>query len=248
MLLYSGNKVVVEFLAFAMCISYVIFLFVYFQEYELRNPCWTIRSAYQYAVELPAFGDRAGPQQRTPHEDPAARHAPSSCRHPDLSPLGNRSARLIIFRRSISNYDDTVIHSFLQKWTAEFGSFPIYQTRFSEKSDVLDVQVQTLQTLCCSEMTFCAILSIFWKMLCMRSRSSLWKNVSCIWAFWKGKPPSDPAEESGFSDTCFFKRYPGYNGKESRYRCPSVIYYVEKEHGQYQFYMEGEDFVVRIIL
>ena len=30
MLLYSGNKVVVEFLAFAMCISYVIFLFVYF--------------------------------------------------------------------------------------------------------------------------------------------------------------------------------------------------------------------------
>ena len=37
MLLYSGNKVVVEFLAFAMCISYVIFLFVYFQEYELKN-------------------------------------------------------------------------------------------------------------------------------------------------------------------------------------------------------------------
>ena len=28
----------------------------------------------------------------------------------------------------------------------------------------------------------------------------------------------------------------------------SVIYYVEKEHGQYQFYMEGEDFIVRIIL
>ena len=28
----------------------------------------------------------------------------------------------------------------------------------------------------------------------------------------------------------------------------TVIYYVEKEHGQYQFYMEGEDFVVRIIL
>ena len=42
MLLYSGNKVVVEFLAFAMCISYVIFLFVYFQEYELKN------SAEQY--------------------------------------------------------------------------------------------------------------------------------------------------------------------------------------------------------
>lgn len=36
-LLYSGSKVVVEFLAFSMCLSYVIFLLVYFQEYELKN-------------------------------------------------------------------------------------------------------------------------------------------------------------------------------------------------------------------
>ena len=28
----------------------------------------------------------------------------------------------------------------------------------------------------------------------------------------------------------------------------SVIYYVEKEHGQYQFYLEDQNFVVRIIL
>ena len=28
----------------------------------------------------------------------------------------------------------------------------------------------------------------------------------------------------------------------------SVIYYVEHEHGQYQFYLEGQEFVARIIL
>ena len=35
----------------------------------------------------------------------------------------------------------------------------IYQTRFAENQIVFDVQIQTSQTLCCSEMTFCAILS-----------------------------------------------------------------------------------------
>ena len=28
----------------------------------------------------------------------------------------------------------------------------------------------------------------------------------------------------------------------------SVIYYVEQEHGQYQFYLDGRDFTVRILL
>lgn len=33
-LLYSGNKVVVEFLGFTLCISYILFIFLYFRKYE----------------------------------------------------------------------------------------------------------------------------------------------------------------------------------------------------------------------
>ena len=36
-LLYTGNKAVPEFLGFAMCLTYLLFLLVYFREYEMKN-------------------------------------------------------------------------------------------------------------------------------------------------------------------------------------------------------------------
>ncbi len=36
-LLYSSNKLIVEFMGFALCISYLAFLFVYFFEYEKKQ-------------------------------------------------------------------------------------------------------------------------------------------------------------------------------------------------------------------
>jgi len=33
----SGNKAVPEFLGFAMCLTYLLFLLVYFREYEMKN-------------------------------------------------------------------------------------------------------------------------------------------------------------------------------------------------------------------
>ena len=37
LLLYSGNKAVVEFMGFAFCIAYLVFLIIYFQEYENKT-------------------------------------------------------------------------------------------------------------------------------------------------------------------------------------------------------------------
>ena len=36
-LLYTGNRAVPEFLGFAICLSYLIFLLVYFREYEMKS-------------------------------------------------------------------------------------------------------------------------------------------------------------------------------------------------------------------
>ena len=36
-LLYSGSKVVSEFMGFALCLSYLLFLIIYFREYELKS-------------------------------------------------------------------------------------------------------------------------------------------------------------------------------------------------------------------
>ena len=58
-LLYSGSKVVVEFLAFSMCLSYVIFLLVYFQEYELKNRAEELEELKEAAIVENDFGKAA---------------------------------------------------------------------------------------------------------------------------------------------------------------------------------------------
>ena len=158
MLLYSGNKVVVEFLAFAMCISYVIFLFVYFQEYELKN------SAEQYGqltnMQLNSLHSEIEQVRSSEHRMKILRH---DMRH-HLAAIQTfisqqEPERALDYIQEINKqYDDTVIHSFCRNELLN-SVLSIYQTRFAENQIVFDVQIQTSQTLCCSEMTFCAILS-----------------------------------------------------------------------------------------
>ena len=179
MLLYSGNKVVVEFLAFAMCISYVIFLFVYFQEYELKN------RAEQYGqltnMHLNSLHSEIEQVRSSEHRMKILRH---DMRH-HLAAIQTfisqqEPERALDYIQEINKqYDDTVIHSFCRNELLN-SVLSIYQTRFAENQIVFDVQIQTSQTLCCSEMTSVRSFPIFWKMPCMRPRSSLRKNVSCI--------------------------------------------------------------------
>lgn len=158
MLLYSGNKVVVEFLAFAMCISYVIFLFVYFQEYELKN------RAEQYGqltnMQLNSLHSEIEQVRSSEQRMKILRH---DMRH-HLAAIQTfisqqEPERALDYIQEINKqYDDTVIHSFCRNELLN-SVLSIYQTRFAENQIVFDVQIQTSQTLCCSEMTFCAILS-----------------------------------------------------------------------------------------
>ena len=111
MLLYSGNKVVVEFLAFAMCISYVIFLFVYFQEYELKN------SAEQYGqltnMQLNSLHSEIEQVRSSEHRMKILRH---DMRH-HLAAIQTfisqqEPERALDYIQEINKqYDDTVIHS-----------------------------------------------------------------------------------------------------------------------------------------
>ena len=112
MLLYSGNKVVVEFLAFAMCISYVIFLFVYFQEYELKN------RAEQYGqltnMQLNSLHSEIEQVRSSEHRMKILRH---DMRH-HLAAIQTfisqqEPERALDYIQEINKqYDDTVIHSF----------------------------------------------------------------------------------------------------------------------------------------
>ena len=127
MLLYSGNKVVVEFLAFAMCISYVIFLFVYFQEYELKN------RAEQYE-QVRSSEHRMKILRHDMRHHLAAIQTFISQQEPE---------RALDYIQEINKqYDDTVIHSFCRNELLN-SVLSIYQTRFAENQIVFDVQIQT---------------------------------------------------------------------------------------------------------
>ena len=145
-------------------------------------------------------------------------------------------------------YDDTVIHSFCRNELLN-SVLSIYQTRFAENQIVFDVQIQTSQTLCCSEMTFCAILSnLLENAMHAVTKLPEEKRIVHLSIFEKGNHllilQKNPASET----PVFSNGIPVTTAKNHGIGVQSVIYYVEKEHGQYQFYMEGEDFVVRIIL
>ena len=248
MLLYSGNKVVVEFLAFAMCISYVIFLFVYFQEYELKN------RAEQYGqltnMQLNSLHSEIEQVRSSEHRMKILRH---DMRH-HLAAIQTfisqqEPERALDYIQEINKqYDDTVIHSFCRNELLN-SVLSIYQTRFAENQIVFDVQIQTSQTLCCSEMTFCAILSNLLENA-MHAVTKLPEEgrIVHLSIFEKGNHllilQKNPASET----PVFSNGIPVTTAKNHGIGVQSVIYYVEKEHGQYQFYMEGEDFVVRIIL
>ena len=247
-LLYSGNKVVVEFLAFAMCISYVIFLFVYFQEYELKS------RAEQYGqltnMQLSSLQSEIEQVRNSEQRMKILRH---DMRH-HLAAIQTfikqqEPERALDYIQEINrHYDDTVIHSFCKNELLN-SVLSIYQTRFTENQIVFDVQVQVSQTLSCSEMTFCAILSNLLEnamhavmKLPAEHRFvhlNIFEKANHLLILQKNPTSEAPVFSNGVPVT---------TAKNHGTGVQSVIYYVEKEHGQYQFYMEGEDFVVRIIL
>ncbi|MEQ2473554.1 ATP-binding protein [Laedolimicola intestinihominis] len=125
----------------------------------------------------------------------------------------------------------------------------IYSTRFSEKGISFDSQIQVSESLPCPELTCCAILSNILenamhaveKLPEERRQISLNIFEKSGHLLMLGKNPTDVPPV--FSDDV-----PVTKKSDHGIGVQSIIYYVEKEQGQYQFYMEGRDFVVRIIL
>lgn len=247
-LLYTGNKAVPEFLGFAICLSYLIFLLVYFKEYELKS------KAEQYneliRMQLSSLHTEMASTRKSEQKMSILRH---DTRH-HLSVLrtliqqGDTEKALEYLNEISQTYDDTVIKAYCKNEMVN-SVLSIYNTRFEEQKIRWNVQVSIGEKLPCSEMMFCAILSNVlenamhavqelpeekrWVQLSLSEKSGhlllMAKNaVQSTPVFADGIPVT---ERSG-------------HGLGSR----SIVYYVESLHGQYQFLMENGDFVVRIIL
>ena len=247
-LLYTGNKAVPEFLGFAICLSYLIFLLIYFKEYELKS------KAEQYneliRMQLSSLHTEMASTRKSEQKMSILRH---DTRH-HLSVLrtliqqGDSDKALEYLNEISQTYDDTVIKAYCKNEMVN-SVLSIYNTRFEEQKIQWEVQVGIGEKLPCSEMMFCAILSNVLENAMHAVQElpegkrwiqlSLSEKAGHLLLMEKNAVRSTPT----FTDGIPVTERSGH-GLGAR----SIVYYVESLHGQYQFFMENADFVVRIIL
>lgn len=247
-LLYSGNKAVPEFLGFAMCLTYLLFLLVYFREYEMKNKAEQYNELIQ--MQLNSFQTEMTNTRKSEKKMSILRH---DTRH-HLSVLrtliqqGETDKALEYLNEVSQTYDDTVIKTYCRNEMVN-SVLSIYNMRFEEQRIRWEIQVSIGEKLPCSEMMFCAILSNVLENAMHAVQElpqdkryielSLSEKVGHLLLMAKNTVQNAPV----FNDGVPVTERSGH-GLGAR----SIVYYVEKLNGQYQFFMENGDFVVMIIL
>ena len=247
-LLYTGNKAVPEFLGFAICLSYLIFLLIYFKQYELKS------KAEQYneliRMQLSSLHAEMVSTRKSEQRMSILRH---DTRH-HLSVLrtliqqGETDKALEYLNEVSQTYDDTVIKTYCKNEMVN-SVLSIYNTRFEEQRIRWEVQVSIGEKLPCSEMMFCAILSnVLENALHAVQELPQKKRLIQLYLSEKSGHLLLMAKNTVRNAPVFNDGVPVTERSGHGLGARSIVYYVEKLNGQYQFFMENGDFVVRIIL
>ena len=246
-LLYSGNKVVVEFMGFAFSIGYLIFLLVYFKESEKKSE---IRQ-YSDRMEMQLISLQKEIEQVRNSEQTLAilRHDMRHHLNLILSMLNqNHPEKAISYIQEIGTaYDDTIVTRYCKNETLN-SVISIYKTRFLERNINFLPEICVQKDLPCPDLSLCTILSNAlenalhalehtsgekWVSLHIMQKENLLlleiKNpIETMPKFIDGIPISD-------------KKGHGIGTK-------SIVYYVQQLNGQCHFSVEEHCFVLKIIL
>lgn len=157
-LLYSGNKVVVEFMGFAFSIGYLIFLLVYFKESEKKSE---IRQ-YSDRMEMQLISLQKEIDQVRNSEQTLAilRHDMRHHLNLILSMLNqNHPEKAISYIQEIGTaYDDTIVTRYCKNETLN-SVISIYKTRFLERNINFLPEICVQKDLPCPDLSLCTILS-----------------------------------------------------------------------------------------
>ena len=247
-LLYSGSKVVSEFLGFTLCLAYLLFLIIYFREYELKSR--TEQYNELISMQLNSLRSEIEQAKKSEQKMSILRH---DMRH-HLSILQTyiqqeEPDKAIEYIQQLhQTYENTVINSFSKNELLN-SVLSIYTSRMQECGIEFHTQITAPAELPCSEMIFCAVLSNILEnaMNAVKDLSEEYRRIELhifekmnhLMLLEKNPAPVPPVFSDGIPVT---------NRSGHGLGVKSVIYYVESQNGQYQFLMEDQDFVVRIIL
>lgn len=247
-LLYSGNKTIIEFMGFAFCISYLAFLFVYFQEYEHRQELFRYNELIM--MRLASIQKEIDQVRKSEHKLSILRH--DMRHHLDivLAQLQNGNApQAMDYIREIGNaYEDTVITAYCKNEMVN-SVLSIYQSRFAEKGIALNCDVSIGSSLSFPDIAVCTILSNALEnamhALEQTDISGKWTRLAM---FEKRNHLLFQIENPLQTVPKFVDGMPVPDKKGHGIGVKSIAYYVEQLHGTCHFSANGQTFILKIII
>ena len=247
-LLYSGNKAVVEFMGFAFCIAYLIFLMVYFREYEIKQELKQYSDLRE--IQLQSMQKEIEQVKLSRQKLAILRHDMRHHLNIILTQLQNDHAdKAQEYIHEISSaYDDTIIASYSRNEMLN-SVLSIYHSRFSDKGFELNCNVSTGKELPCSDLALCTILSNALEnsmhALEQLESSSKWARLTLS---QKKKHLLFQLENPVEKIPEFIDGIPVSTRDGHGIGVKSIIYYVDQLNGQCQFSIADHCFVLRIIV
>lgn len=247
-LLYSGNKAVVEFMGFAFCIAYLVFLMVYFREYENKQELKQYSDLRE--IQIQSMQKEIEQVKISSQKLAILRHDMRHQLNIILTQLQNDhpdKAQEYIHEIS-SAYDDTIIASYSRNEMLN-SVLSIYHSRFTDKGFSLNCNVSTGKDLPCPDLAICTILSnaLENSMHALENleSSSKWAKLTLSQKknhlLFQLENPVEKIPE-------FVDGVPVSNRNGHGIGVKSIIYYVDQLNGQCHFSITDHCFVLRIII
>lgn len=247
-LLYSGNKAVVEFMGFAFCIAYLVFLMVYFREYENKQELKQYSDLRE--IQIQSMQKEIEQVKISSQKLAILRHDMRHQLNIILTQLQNdhpNKAQEYIHEIS-SAYDDTIIASYSRNEMLN-SVLSIYHSRFTDKGFSLNCNVSTGKDLPCPDLAICTILSnaLENSMHALENleSSSKWAKLTLSQKknhlLFQLENPVEKIPE-------FVDGVPVSNRNGHGIGVKSIIYYVDQLNGQCHFSITDHCFVLRIII
>ena len=247
-LLYSGNKAFVEFMGFAFCIAYLVFLMVYFREYENKQELKQYSDLRE--IQIQSMQKEIEQVKISSQKLAILRHDMRHQLNIILTQLQNDhpdKAQEYIHEIS-SAYDDTIIASYSRNEMLN-SVLSIYHSRFTDKGFSLNCNVSTGKDLPCPDLAICTILSnaLENSMHALENleSSSKWAKLTLSQKknhlLFQLENPVEKIPE-------FVDGVPVSNRNGHGIGVKSIIYYVDQLNGQCHFSITDHCFVLRIII
>lgn len=246
-LLYSNNKLIVEFTGFILCISYFIFLFLYFHEYEKKQETRhynELMQMYLSSIEKEIKQFKQSKQKLT-----ILRHDMRHHLNIILTQLqsGKTEKALNYIKEINNNYDDTVITTYCNNEMIN-SVISIYHSRFLENGIIFHFDISVHKSLPCPDTAICTILSNALENSIHALKQMDIKKCVNLTITQDKNHLLIHVENPVLQVPKFVDGIPASDKKGHGIGVKSIVYYVEQLNGQCQFSISNHMFILRIII